>query len=88
MQPEAKPEAANFAAKIESATLSPEEFLTTRELMRLLKIKHRQTIYELISSGLPAILVGRSYRFIKTEVIDYLKQSRNHKRIKGRPVKP
>ena len=50
-----------------------EEFLTTEELMRLLRIGHKQTIYKLIKEGLPALRVARNYRFIKHEVIDYLK---------------
>lgn len=56
------------------------EFLTTRELMRLLKIKHKQTIYALIEEGLPSVLVGRSYRFFRSEVIQFLKRRSNHKR--------
>ena len=58
---------------VPSATLSTDEFLTTKELMTLLKIKHRQTIYSLIDEGMPKILVGRSYRFIKHEIITFLK---------------
>lgn len=50
-----------------------DEFLTTKELMRLLKIGHRQTVYKLIEQGMPAILVGKNYRFCKDEVIAYFK---------------
>ena len=57
-----------------SLSISPDEFLTTRELMRLLKVKHKQTVYSLIEEGLPTILVGKSYRFIKGEVIAFLKK--------------
>jgi len=62
------------APKVESRAIAPEEFLTTHELMRLLKIKHRQTVYTLIKDGMPVIKVGKNYRFIKKEVIDFLKK--------------
>ena len=61
--------------KVHSTALSPDAFLTTHELMKLLKIKHQQTIYALIKDGMPAILVGKNYRFIKQEVVDYFKQN-------------
>ncbi|MDA9101051.1 helix-turn-helix domain-containing protein [Omnitrophica bacterium] len=57
-----------------SKKLSPDEFLTTKELMQLFKIKHRQTVYDLIKDGLPVILIGRSYRFVKEEVLQFLKR--------------
>ena len=62
-------------SKIHTSSISPDEFLTTHELMKLLKIKHRQTIYSLIKEGMPAILVGKNYRFIKQDVINYFKQN-------------
>jgi len=67
---------------VKSHTL--EEFLTTQELMQLLKIKHKQTIYNLIRDGMPAISVGKNYRFIKAEVIEFLRElSRNESHRKG-----
>ena len=57
------------------SSIPTEEFLTTQELMQLLKVKHKQTIYKLIADGMPAISVGKNYRFIKSEVIDFLKNS-------------
>ena len=61
------------------------EFLTTKELMELFKIKHRQTIYELIKDGMPAIQIGRSYRFQMFEVMNYLKnQSKEAAQISTR----
>ena len=59
--------------KLEMRTLSPDEFLTTQELMKLLKIRHKQTIYGLIEQGMPAIQVGKNYRFIKSEVVNFFK---------------
>lgn len=53
-----------------------EEFLTTYEVQKLLKIKHKQTIYKLIHEGMPAIKIGKDYRFIRGEVIGYLKNER------------
>ena len=70
--------------EVASKVVPKEEFLTIHELMALLKIKHRQTIYDLIGRGLPAIRVGKNYRFIKHEVIQYLKvrTSPNKNKIK------
>ena len=62
-----------FPIKAHSRRIAPDEFLTTSELMRLLKIKHKQTVYGLIQEGLPAILVGKNYRFIKNDVVNFLK---------------
>ena len=67
------------ALKTSKTAVDPDEFLTTRELMRLLKIRHRQTIYELISEGLPTLKVGRNYRFIKREVIEFLRSNSHRK---------
>ena len=68
-----KPQMERLTAEVVSQELSSDEFLTTKELMALLKIKHRQTIYDLIDGGMPVILVGRNYRFIRNEVIYYLR---------------
>ena len=54
--------------------LGEDEFLTTQELMSLLKLKHKQTVYKLVAEGLPKILIGNKYRFLKNEVIEHLKQ--------------
>ena len=69
-----------------SRPLTPDEFLTTKELMRLLKIKHKQTVYRLIDEGLPAVIVGKNFRFIRNEVIGFLKKNakdKNSNRAKG-----
>ena len=60
--------------KLRRSFFSPEEILTTYELMRLLKIRHRQTIYNLIKDGMPVIIAGRNFRFIQSEVIAFLRQ--------------
>ena len=60
--------------KLRRSSFSPEEILTTHELMRLLKIRHRQTIYNLIREGMPVIIAGRNFRFIQSEVIAFLRQ--------------
>ncbi len=70
-----KSESVSLSAKVRTVTVSPDEFLTTSELMKLIKIKHRKTIYDLVEDGMPAILVGKNYRFIRQEVIDYFKQN-------------
>ena len=58
-----------------SQAIPTEEFLTTKELMKFLKIKHRLTIYNFIKQGMPAIKVGKDYRFIKSEVIGFFRNS-------------
>ena len=68
--------------KTKSRAIAPDEFLTTRELMRLLKIKHKQTVYALINDGLPAIIVGKSYRFIKDEIIGFLRNRKNNRHVR------
>jgi len=60
--------------EVKQVSLPPEEFLTTHELMHLLKVRHRKTIYDLIAGGMPAILVGKNYRFVKSDVIHFLKE--------------
>ena len=70
------------ATQVRSFRISEEEFLTTHELMKLLKIKHKQTIYKLIQQGMPAIIVGKNYRFIKEEVVTFLKEESKKHRIK------
>jgi len=65
----------SFDTKVSTHRILPEEFLTVRELMSLLKIRHRQTIYTLIDQGMPTIRVGKSYRFIKAEAIDFLREN-------------
>jgi len=67
--------------KTKRTALTPDEFLTTRELMQLLKIRHKQTIYSLIREGMPAVHVGKNFRFIKNEVISFLKQSTKSRRL-------
>ena len=63
------------------------EILTTKELMVLLKVRHKQTIYRLIGEGLPAMTVGKSFRFIRGEVVNFLKaNSKRTRKIQvGRP---
>ena len=68
---------------VKRRALRLEEFLTTEELMALLKIGHKQTVYKLIKQGMPAILVGKNYRFLKHEVIAFLKDETRKKRRKS-----
>ena len=63
-------------------SIPKEEFLTTHELMQLLKIKNRRTIYDLLDQGMPTIRVGKNYRFIKHEVIEFLKRWTESRRVK------
>ena len=70
------------ATKLRRSSLSPEEILTTRELMRLLKIRHRATIYNLINHGLPVLICGKNYRFIKHEVIAFLRRKERNGKVR------
>jgi excisionase family DNA binding protein len=48
-----------------------DEILTTRQVAKLLKI-HRVTVYKLAEKGMiPAWRVGKSWRFLKSEVIKH-----------------
>ena len=65
----------SLKTKLSRSSFLPEEILTTHELMRLLKIRHRQTIYNLVKEGMPVIIAGRNFRFIQHEVITFLKRN-------------
>ena len=65
----------SLKTKLSRSSFLPEEILTTHELMRLLKIRHRQTIYNLIKEGMPVIIAGRNFRFIQHEVVTFLKRN-------------
>ena len=45
------------------------EILSTPELMRLLKIKHKQTVCNLVREGLPATVASGHYRFDQAAII-------------------
>jgi len=62
------------ALKTSSRSIAASEFLTTYELMKLLKVKDKKTVYRFIQRGMPAIRMGRHYRFIKDEVVTFLKR--------------
>ena len=67
--------------RVRKKSIATDEFLTTKELMQLLKVKHRKTIYDFIDQGLPYVVVGKSYRFLKEEVFIFLKE--HTKKIKN-----
>jgi excisionase family DNA binding protein len=51
-------------------------FLTTREVLRYLKVNAR-TIYRLIRTGeLPAVRIGRQWRFRRSDLDDWLDRQR------------
>jgi len=50
-----------------------EEVLTTGEACKLLRIS-RQTLYKLVDQGrLPGAKIGQSYKFLKSELVRFLK---------------
>lgn len=60
---------------IEGVTLS--SFLTTEEVLGYLKVNPR-TIYRLIRSGeLPAVRIGRQWRFRRTDLNDWIDRQRS-----------
>lgn len=62
-----------------------ETFLTTDELLEYLQINLR-TVYRLIKAGkIPAVRVGRQWRFRKTDIDAWLERERSHIRA---PVSP
>ena len=49
------------------------EILTTEEVCKLLRLS-RQTIYKLVDQGkLPGTKVGQSYKFLKSDLIGFLR---------------
>ncbi len=81
MLPETK-EVKSSQPTVKQHTLNPEELLDTKDLMHFLKISHRKTIYKLIDRGLPKIVVGHEYRFIKDEVLSFLRTTSEGRRAK------
>jgi len=66
---------AGHVAKTLSRVIPTNEFLTTYELMALLKVKDKKTIYRFIERGMPVVRVGRHYRFIKEDVVTFLRRN-------------
>src|SRR5438132_7333023 len=63
-----------------------ETFLTTEEVLEYLQVNLR-TVYRLIKAGkIPAVRVGRQWRFRKTDIDGWLDSQRP--RVAGRPVAP
>ena len=61
-----------------------DEILTTEEVCKLLRVS-RQTIYKLVDHGkLPGTKVGQSYKFLKSELIGFLRggEAQQIKRLK------
>lgn len=79
MVPLAKSLSEQDRTRLRKVALPPEEFLTTEELMHLLQIKHKQTLYRLIHQGMPFTLSGSAYRFDKSAVIAFLKRASQKK---------
>jgi excisionase family DNA binding protein len=53
-----------------------EAFLTTEEVLSCLKVNSR-TIYRLIKSGeLPAVRIGRQWRFRRSDLDDWIERQR------------
>jgi len=57
--------------------------LTTAELMSLLKVRHKQTIYKLIKEGLPHSMTNGGYYFDPLRVIAHLRTTSGN-RLKSR----
>src|SRR5437870_12098628 len=63
-----------------------ETFLTTEEVLEYLQVNLR-TVYRLIKAGkIPAVRVGRQWRFRKTDIDGWLDSQRP--RVAGRPLAP
>ncbi|HEC66028.1 MAG TPA: DNA-binding protein [bacterium] len=53
--------------------LKTERLLSTKELMSYLGITSRTATRRYMRDGLPAYRVGLGYKFIKSEIIDWIK---------------
>jgi len=49
------------------------KYITMHQLCELLQVKER-TIYNYIKSGMPAYKMGKAWRFIESEVDEWLKK--------------
>ncbi|MEW6419078.1 MAG: helix-turn-helix domain-containing protein [Nitrospirota bacterium] len=57
-------------------TINNKEILTEQELQKLLGVS-RTTLWKLRKNGhLPYTKIGREYRYLKSEIIEWLKESR------------
>jgi two-component system chemotaxis response regulator CheY len=57
--------------------MSPDSFLTTEEVLEYLQVNLR-TVYRLVKAGkIPAVRVGRQWRFRKADIDAYLASSRS-----------
>ena len=61
-------------------TNEKEEFLTTKELAKALKI-HPQSVERLLKEGLPVLYVRGTRRFLLSEVIIYLGEKYGRKPV-------
>ena len=60
----------------DNATVYKQAFLTTEEVLAYLKVTPR-TIYRLIRSGeLPAVRIGRQWRFRRTDLDEWVERQR------------
>ena len=54
--------------------IQDEEILTVRQVSKLLKL-HQRTIYKLVRNGtIPGRRVGKSWRFLKSEIIKWFEK--------------
>jgi len=61
-----------------AAVMIDETFLTTDEVLEYLQVNLR-TVYRLIKAGkIPAVRVGRQWRFRKTDIDTWLERERSH----------
>lgn len=64
-----------------------DEILTPAEVASLLKI-HVNTVYRLVEEGLiPGNKIGRTWRFIKKDILKSLSRRRNKRARSGTPVR-
>jgi excisionase family DNA binding protein len=57
---------------IAANSTADDEILTVRQVSKLLKL-HPRTIYKLAQNGMiPARRVGKSWRFLKSEIMNFL----------------
>src|SRR5262245_36012394 len=58
----------------ERRTEDDDEILTAEQVSKLLKL-HQRTIYKLVRNGtIPGRRVGKSWRFLKSEILGFLKK--------------
>lgn len=69
----------NGLAIVPSRQLESGELISTNHAIKLLGGINRQTLYKYINEGLPALRVGKSYKFRAEELLNFVQERKGHR---------